>query len=243
MIDKWQRCKQILVSILVWTAGLCTFVPVGLLIVLAGSVVPPRRFDRLTKAGCRAIMRSLLVRVTVEGREHFRSDRTYLFVCNHVNIFDVFVLYGFIPNYFRGVELDEHFDWFFYGRVIRRLGMIPISQTNARSALKSLRVAEQAIGEGASILILPEGGRTLDGHLQPFKSGAFALAKKAGVDIVPLAMVGAFEIKRKGSLIVRPGRMTLRFGPPVAYAQIEGLPVKQISELVRARVVELTQLF
>jgi 1-acyl-sn-glycerol-3-phosphate acyltransferase len=239
MIDQLRRCKEILISILAWTTGLCAFVPVGLMVVLAGMIVHPRRFDRFTKIGCRNIMRSLFVRIVVEGREHFKSDRTYLFVCNHVNIFDVFVLYGFIPNYFRGVELDEHFDWFFYGRVIRRLGMIPISQTDARSALKSLRIAEQAVGEGTSILVLPEGGRTLDGNFQPFKPGAFVLARRAGVDIVPLVMIGAFQIKRKGSLFIRPGRMTLRFGPPIAYAQIKDLQVKQISQLVRARMLSM----
>ncbi len=239
MREGWQRRMEKLISALAWTTGLCTFVPVGVMILFAGRMVHPRRFDRLIKLGCRAIMAALFVRISVEGRHHFKHDRTTLFVCNHVNIFDVFVLYGFIPNYFRGIELDEHFDWFFYGRIIRRLGMIPVSQTNARSALKSLKEAERAIEEGSSILILPEGGRTLDGNFQPFKPGAFTLAKRAGVDVVPMAMVGAYEIKRKGSLLIRPGRMILRFGKPIAYEEIKGLPVKEISALVRGRMLHL----
>lgn len=239
MIEKWGRLKEMLVSGLVWTTGLCAFVPVGVMAFVFSGLSHPRRFDQITKWACRVIVSALLIRVSVEGRRYFKPDRTYLFVCNHVNIFDVFVLYGHIPNYFRGVELDEHFDWFFYGPVIRRLGMIPISQTNARSALKSLKVAEQALAEDTSILILPEGGRTLDGRFQPFKPGAFTLAKRAGVDVVPLVMTGAFEIKRKGSLLIRPGRMTLRFGKPVAYREIKALPVKTISSLVRGRMLEL----
>jgi len=239
MTEGRRRCREILISALAWAIGLCAFVPVGLMVLLFSRLAHPRRFAWLVKLGCRIIMSALLVRVSVEGRHRFKHDRTYLFVCNHVNIFDVFVLYGFIPNYFRGIEMDEHFDWFFYGRIIRRLGMIPISQTHARSALKSLKVAEQAMAGGTSILILPEGGRTLDGQFQPFKPGAFTLARRAGVDVVPMAMVGAFEIKRKGSLLIRPGRMTLRFGKPIAYKEIKALPVKEISMLVRGRMLEL----
>ena len=239
MTERWHRCKEMMISALAWTTGLCAFVPVGVMVLLSGRLVHPRRFDRFIKLGCRAIMAALFVRISVEGRNHFKHDRASLFICNHVNIFDVFVLYGFIPNYFRGIELDEHFDWFFYGRIIRRLGMIPISQTNARSAVKSLKVAERAIATGTSILILPEGGRTLDGKFQPFKPGAFTLAKRAGVDIVPLVMIGAYEIKRKGSLMIRPGRMILRFGQPIAYEEIKALPVKEISDLVRGRMLHL----
>ena len=241
MMDRRMHVRERLICLLAWTSGLCAFVPIGLAVLLAGAFLHPRRFDHWTKLGCRIIVRALGIRVTVTGCDHLPRNRICLFVCNHVNIFDVFVLYGFIPRYFRGVELDEHFDWFFYGRIIRRLGMIPISQTNGRRALQSLKIAAQAIEAGASILILPEGGRTLDGRLQAFKPGAFVLAKRTGVDIVPLAMVGAFEIKRKGSLMIRPGRMTLRFGAPIAYGEIQAMPVKAISGLVRERISVLCE--
>lgn len=239
MAQRSPTLPQILVSLVLWAIGLCTFVPLCLTIVLLSFVTDPGRFHPYTKWACRVILRSLLVRVKVEGLEHFKRDKVYLFICNHVNILDVLVLYGHIPNYFRGVELDEHFDWFFYGLVIRRLGMIPISQTNGRSAMKSLRYAQQVIAGGTSVLILPEGGRTLDGRFQPFKRGAFVLAKKAGVDVVPSVMTGAFEIMRKGSLLIRPGRMTLRFGQPLAFEDIQQWDTQTIESVVRARMETL----
>lgn len=239
MIESLRRFRQTLISLALWFTGLCAFIPLSLTVVSLSFFADPQYFFRFTKWACRQILRCLFIQVVVEGAEHFQKDRSYLFVCNHVNILDVLVLYGYIPNYFRGVELDEHFNWFFYGMVIRRLGMIPISQTNARSALKSLQYARHVIAAGASILILPEGGRTLDGEFQPFKRGAFLLAKKARVDVVPLVMIGAFEIMRKGSLHIRPGRMILRFGEPLACEEIKALDTEEIEARVRGRMVAL----
>ncbi len=239
MIQRMRRWGEILISILVWITGLSSFVLLSSVVILLSLCADPKRFAGFSKWACRMIMRCLFVRVAVEGLEHVRKDRTYLFICNHVNILDVLVLYGFIPNYFRGVELDEHFEWFFYGRVIRRLGMIPISQTSGRSALKSLHYARQVAAGGTSILILPEGGRTLDGQMQPFKRGAFVLAQKAGAAVVPAVMTGAFEIMRKGSLLIKPGRMALKLGAPIEFAEIDGIGADEIGKGVRARMEDL----
>lgn len=239
MAQRLRPLQQMLVSLVVWITGLFAFIPLSLVVIFFSLFADPKRFSPYTKWACRMILRSLLVRVKVEGLDHFKKDGVYLFLCNHVNILDVLVLYGHIPNYFRGVELDEHFDWFFYGMVIRRLGMIPISQTNGRSAFKSLKYALKVIAGGTSILILPEGGRTLDGRFQPFKRGAFLLAKKAGVDLVPSVMVGAFNIMRKGSLLIRPGRMILRFGQPLTCKEIDGMETAAIEANVRERMMAL----
>lgn len=239
MAQRLRPLQQMLVSLVVWITGLFAFIPLSLVVIFFSLFADPKRFSPYTKWACRMILRSLLVRVKVEGLDHFKKDRVYLFLCNHVNILDVLVLYGHIPNYFRGVELDEHFDWFFYGMVIRRLGMIPISQTNGRNAFKSLKYALKVIAGGTSILILPEGGRTLDGRFQPFKRGAFLLAKKAGVDLVPSVMVGAFDIMRKGSLLIRPGRMILRFGQPLSFKEIDGMETAAVEANVRERMAAL----
>jgi 1-acyl-sn-glycerol-3-phosphate acyltransferase len=185
------------------------------------------------------ILRFLFIRVEIEGLNHFRMDQTYLFMSNHVNLFDPFVLYGYIPNFIRGVELDKHFEWIFYGRIIRRLGMISISHTNMPAALKSLNEAKRRINDGTSILILPEGGRTLDGKFKSFKRGAFHLAKAAGVDIVPLAMAGAYGINRKGSLLIRPGTIILRFGTPIPYQTIKTMESNELTAYVRLKMQDL----
>jgi 1-acyl-sn-glycerol-3-phosphate acyltransferase len=239
MSENARHWKEKLTSLLLWITGLCAFAPLSVIVVLLSFLADPRQFSGFTKWACRIVLRCLRVRVAVQGIDQIQKDQVYLFVCNHVNILDVLVLYGHIPHYFRGVELDEHFGWFFYGLVIRRLGMIPISQTHGRSALQSLKQAQQVMTGGTSILILPEGGRTLDGHMQPFKRGAFVLAKKAGVAVVPMVMTGAFEIMRKGSLLIRPGKMILKFGAPIACEQIKALGAQAIESRVRGQMQSL----
>jgi 1-acyl-sn-glycerol-3-phosphate acyltransferase len=242
MIGNLRKIKEILISVFVWISGLSVFIPLGLIILLLSIFINPKHFDHFIKASCRIILRFLCIRIQVEGLDLFQTHQTYVFMSNHVNLFDVFVLYGYIPNFVRGIELDKHFDWPFYGLIIRRLGMISISHTNARSALKSLKRAKRAIADGTSIIILPEGGRTLDGKFKPFKRGSFLLAKEAGVDIVPLVMVGAYHIKQKGSLLIRPGKMALRFGEPISYQDIKDLEIHEIASCVQHRMSGLFNL-
>jgi 1-acyl-sn-glycerol-3-phosphate acyltransferase len=233
------KIKELIISGMAWISGLTIFIPFGLSIISASLFIDPKKLDRFIKASCRLVLRFLFIRIKIEGLNHFQAGKTYLFIGNHVNLFDPFVLYGHIPNFFRGVELDEHFNWFFYGLLIRRLGMIPISQSNSRAAYKSLVKAKQAIAAGTSILILPEGGRSLDGTFRPFKPGAFRLAKEANVDIVPLVMVGAYQINYKGSLLIRPGKMTLCFGKPIPLNKIKTLSVNELSDYVRSIMLAL----
>lgn len=228
-----RNIKEKLISTAVWILGLSAFIPLGSIILLLSLFINPQHFDPFIKLSCRIILRFLRIRIRVEGVEHVHPRQTYIFMANHVNIFDVFVLYGYIPGFVRGVELDKHFGWPFYGLLIRRLGMIPISHTNARSALRSLRHAQTALAHGTSIVILPEGGRTLTGDIGPFKRGSFLLATKAEIDIVPVVMVDAYRIKHKGSSLIRPGKMTLRFGEPIAYQDIKHLNTRDLTARVR----------
>ncbi len=235
-----QKSASYLVSGLAWISGVTVFMLAGSLVLLASLFMNPRRFDRLIKAACRLIVRALFVRVQVTGAQQLQAEKTYLFMANHVNLFDVFVLYGHVPHSFRGVELDDHFSWFFYGRIIKAIGMIPISHTRARSAMKSLEKAKEALDHGTSVLILPEGGRTLTGRLEPFKRGTFYLAKEGGVEVAPLMMIGAYAINRKGSLLIRPGKMTLAVGQPIGHGEIKDLTVDEIKTLVFERMKALS---
>ncbi len=226
-------------STLAWTSGLVTFLLCGLIVLLLGLVIHPKKFDPLVKFFCRMIVRSVGIRVQVEGKEFVQPNMTYLFMSNHVNIFDVFIVFGYIPTYVRGVELEDHFSWPFYGRLIKRLGMIPISHKNPRSAMNSLKTAQQILSGGTSIVIFPEGGRTLDGQFKPFMRGTFLLAKQGGVDILPMVMIDSYSIKHKGSQLIRPGKMRLRFGPPIFFEQIKDKKTADISDHVRSVMLEL----
>lgn len=227
------------VSALLWFTGLTAF----LLLIAGGLIISympdPRRYEPLLKFLCRMLLRSIMVGVKVSGIENISANSTYLFITNHVNIFDVFVLEGYIPVYVRGVELDEHFDWIFYGPLIRRLGNVPISQSDAKEASKSLLKAKTVLERGTSLVIMPEGHRTLNGNLGEFKKGPFYLAKKSKVSIVPAALVNAFQVKRKGSWVINPGTIELKIGKGIPYPEYKNLKIPELRDEVKKRVEEL----
>ncbi|MDZ7318589.1 MAG: 1-acyl-sn-glycerol-3-phosphate acyltransferase [candidate division KSB1 bacterium] len=216
-----------------------SFVCLGVIVIVATFLFQPRQYDRFVKWLCRAFLRLIFIKVSTKGLEKIDPDKTYLFMSNHVNIFDVFLLYGYIPNFARGVELDDHFRWPIWGQVITRFGNIPISQKYYQSALESLSKAETALKNGTSIIILPEGHRTKDGKLLPFMRGPFLLAQRARVDIVPMAMIGAFEIKRVNHWLIRPGTVKLVVGDVISPITFENLSTKELRDRVKANIQSL----
>ena len=98
---------------------------------------------------------------------------------------------------------------------MKRAGYIPVDRSRGRQALKSLDEAAKRIADGTSVIIFPEGTRSRDGKLQPFKAGGMVLAIKAGVDIVPVAISGTYEILPKGRLMLQPGNVLIKIGKPI----------------------------
>jgi len=228
-----------LISIFLYIIGTISFLLLGLSVITCSYLFKPRQYDRFAKLACRLFLKTFLIDVKVIGAEKIDRKRTYIFMSNHVNIFDVFVLYGYIPNFARGVELDSHFTWPVWGPVIRRFGNIPISQTNTRSAIKSLNLAEKAIQNGTSIIILPEGHRTKNDQLLPFMKGPFILSQNAKADIVPTAMVGAFQIKRVTHWLIQPGTMKFVFGDVIPYDFYKDMSPIELRDLVKNKIQNL----
>lgn len=230
-----------LISILVYIPALIGFSILAFFVLLLTFICKPYSCDSFIKLLCRFFLKTSLIRVKVRGREKVDPQKTYIFMSNHVNIFDVFILTGYIPNLTRGVELDKHFHWPIWGPMIRRYGNIPISHTNPRSALVSLEKARETFKKGVSIIILPESHRTRDGNLLPFKKGPFRLAAEAQADIVPCAMVGAYEIKTVTSWLIKPGTVIFKIGDVVPYQFYKDLSITQVRDLVKNKIVELLE--
>ncbi|MBN1154730.1 1-acyl-sn-glycerol-3-phosphate acyltransferase [candidate division KSB1 bacterium] len=228
-----------LVSILLYLIGLPTFLIVAIVVIVCSFLFKPQQYDRFVKALCRILLRTFFIKVDVIGMERIDPTKTYIFMSNHVNIFDVFVLYGYIPNFARGVELDSHFRWPIWGKVITRFGNIPISHKKLRGALNSLNKAEQAIQNGTSIIILPEGHRTRDGKLLPFMRGPFLMAQKARTDIVATAMVGAYNIKRVSHWLIKPGTVKFVIGDVIRYESFKTLSTHELKETVKESIQKL----
>jgi 1-acyl-sn-glycerol-3-phosphate acyltransferase len=221
------------VSIIIWIIGSLYFVVLIPFATFLMILFKPRAYDKAVKCVCRLFVRGLFIRVRPEGLEHVDPKQTYIFVSNHVNIFDAFILNGYIPNFVRAVELDTHFNWPIYGAAIRRFGNIPISHENPRQAFASLKEAEQALQQGTSIAILPEGSRTLDGKLRSFKRGPFLLAKNVSFELVPIVLRGAYQVKHKGDPLIKPGTITCRFGKPIPVAKIHPMTTDELRQHIR----------
>jgi 1-acyl-sn-glycerol-3-phosphate acyltransferase len=154
---------------------------------------------------------------------------------NHVNFFDPLVFQVAFPSAIRGAEEESHFRWPVYGGVLRRLGMFPIDRKNTPRAIESLRRAASWLRErpDVSFGIMPEGTRTRDGRLGPFKRGGFLMAIDAGLDILPVVQKGAFAINRKGSRQIRPGRLDVTIEPPASTAGYTKDTAGELIERVR----------
>jgi 1-acyl-sn-glycerol-3-phosphate acyltransferase len=201
----------------------------------------PPRFDPLIRFGAACIPTIFGIRVRTRGTTKLdRGDGPpgpFIIVSNHVNIFDGFILRGYLPAGLpiRALELASHFSWPVYGTAMRLYGNIPIPHNSPREAMGSLVRARRALASGTSILILPEGHRTRTGRLQRFMSGPFRLAREARAPILPVVMTGMFERQRVGYPRIHPGTVTLHAGNPVTTDEVLGMSERELRDCVHAR--------
>jgi 1-acyl-sn-glycerol-3-phosphate acyltransferase len=234
MIDRFR-------SWLLWIWGLLLFAILALLILFWVTLFKPQHYDPWMKRACGWFLRALGIRLRVVDHGGRQSNHTYLFIANHVNLFDPFVFQAAIPHPFRGVELVSHFRWPLYGRVIRRLGNIPIERKRPKRAISSLGAAAKALQSGTSLIIFPEGTRTRDGKLLPFKRGPFHLAQTAGVDIVPVVQIGSFVINNKVEGRIRPGEVKVVILRPIRYLDFALMDSRQVRDMVEERIRDVLE--
>ena len=132
------------------------------------------------------------VNLAVEGQDNI-PEGPAVFASNHQSQFDIPALYLAIPIQFRFVVKKELFKIPLFGLAMRRAGYVPIDRSGGKKAVSSLREAALRIRSGTSVVVFPEGTRSPDGRLLPFKSGALLLALKAEVPIVPIAIKGSHQ--------------------------------------------------
>ncbi len=187
--------------------GVLTVVFATALIIAALIGVPNRRggiFDVLPRLWGRWTLRAGGVTVRTHGMEALPENGTFIFICNHVSLFDILALVGWLPrNNF--VAKAELFKIPVFGAGLRALGTVPIERTNQKAAFGAYDVAAERIKAGSSVVVFPEGTRGTKYSIRNFKKGPFVLAIKAGAPIVPVVIYGTLQILPKGSLLMRPG--------------------------------------
>ena len=163
----------------------------------------------------------------------------YLYMFNHVSMFDQFMIGAYVGHYITAVAAIETFRYPIFGLILKKYGIIPIVRQKIKKAIVSLKVAEEAIKQGTSFLISPEGTRTLTGEIGPFKKGPFHLAKNTNATIVPIALRGGFRAKRKNDWRLQPGVLTVVFGDPIRSINYKELDIKELRDLILKKIIEL----
>lgn len=173
----------------------------------------------------------------VEGMEHIVPGESYVVVSNHQSTYDIMLLLDAYPGTLRMISKKEMFDVPFVGRAMAAAEFVRLDRANRRAAKESLREAAERLASGVSIWIAPEGTRSEDGRLLPFKAGAFWLAHETGARILPATVVGSRDILPSKSTRIKSGqRAGVRFHAPVDTRAYGKERRKELLERVRLAV-------
>jgi len=164
------------------------------------------------------IMKIICSPTTVTGLDALDTSRPLVYAVNHASALDIPVLYVYLPFQFRIAFKKELLAYPIVGWHLRRSGQICINQQNPAASIGSIRAALKSLKSGLPLVIFPEGGRTRDGQVKPFLPGAFFLAIKAQVDIVPVALVGTYELLPMDTYHIKCRPLEMRVGQPIATA-------------------------
>ena len=176
-----------------------------------------KHVDPLYWAGVKGVMffvNCVGVRVRVKGTERIPQG-TCIFAANHTSSADAPAVVGAIPRRIAILLKRSLFEWPIVGQAFHLAHFIPVDRFNRESAVGSLQKATEAIREGQSFLIYPEGTRSPDGRLQEFKKGTAVIAIKSGVPVVPVACSGAHRVMEKRKLKITPGEIVVEFLGPI----------------------------
>lgn len=155
------------------------------------------------------------VRVKVEGLEHVPGKGPYVFMSNHQGSYDIFALTAYLPFQFKWLAKKEIFSIPLLGWAMTAAGYISIDREGTRKTVEAMNKAARKIHDGMSVVIFPEGSRSPDGTIQPFKKGGFSLAVKSKVPIVPVALSGSREIMPRGRFVANSGKIRIRVDTPI----------------------------
>jgi 1-acyl-sn-glycerol-3-phosphate acyltransferase len=205
-----RRLYLVFRSSILWILSGLHFFTVCTFLVLLGIFIDPRRHDWPQRFFFRNILRVAGVEFEAKYSPGFDRQRPSIFICNHVNIFDAFVIYSAIPQFVRGLELESHFKIPAYGWMMKRFGNIPVSHSGGTAQFKkTLERVRSHIQNGISVIAFAEGTRTLDGHVGPFQKGAFVIAHQVAAPIVPMSICGSYRFNRKGDWMLYPSKITV----------------------------------
>ncbi len=180
-------------------------------------------------------------RVRIEYDPSFDRTRPSVFCFNHVNVLDAHTACAVIPQPFVGLMLAWHFKIPGYGWMMRATHGIPVHPGSAGRTDELAAHAKDRAAKGLSILAYPEGHRTRDGKVGPYKRGLFFMARSAGMPIVPVAVRGMYEVNRKGSFIIKPGEVSIYVGAQLETAGLDDAGIARLAASVQGCVADYVE--
>ncbi|MBT5868858.1 MAG: 1-acyl-sn-glycerol-3-phosphate acyltransferase [Nitrospinaceae bacterium] len=195
---------------------------------------------RVSRLWCRLLCQLNGVEIEIIGLENISLDRPQIFVSNHQGYFDIFTLSGYLPVQIRWVAKASLFKVPFVGGAMSASGYIPVDRDNRKKAYEAFNKTLEKVREGCSIIIFPEGTRSEDGTIGPFKKGSNLIASRAKCPMVPVTLIGSGNIIKKGSGTISPGPIRVIISPPVE-ASADKKENEAVLESIRETIVSNQQ--
>ncbi len=211
-------------------------------LVLGLIAVPAGLFDRggrLLHRFSYVWSRLIMKTVKVTGLDKIDASKPHVYAVNHASALDIPVVYVYLPFQFRIAFKKELLSYPVVGWHLKRSGQVCIDQQNPAHSISSIRAALKGLKAGLPLVIYPEGGRTPNGEIRPFLPGAFFLAIKAQVDIVPVALVGTYELLPMNTYHIKSRPLEMRVGDPISTAGLTIRDLEALSARVQRAVEEL----
>lgn len=206
---------QVPFSGFVWSSGFGVMIGTSLVsAALRGARTPAEQSLWSAKAFAQ-VLKLTGCEVEVKYDPRFDHERASVFCQNHVNLMDAHVACWSIPQPFVGLMMAWHFKVPGYGWMMRATNGIPVHPASKGRTQELTDAARDRASKGLSILTFPEGHRTVDGKMRPLKRGILFMARDSGLPVVPLAVRGMYDVMRKGSALLSPGKIEVYMGPQI----------------------------
>jgi 1-acyl-sn-glycerol-3-phosphate acyltransferase len=198
-----------------------------------------RRLHWFSRTWSWLIVKTIFSPVKVTGLDKIDRSKPHVYAVNHASAMDIPVLYVYLPFQFRIVFKKELLAYPIVGWQLKRSGQVCIDQQKPTNSIAAIRSAVKSLKAGMPLVIYPEGGRTPDGEIKPFLPGAFFLAIKAQVDIVPVALVGTYELLPMNTYHIKCRPLEMRVGEPIPTTGMTMRDLEAVSEKVKKEMEKL----
>jgi 1-acyl-sn-glycerol-3-phosphate acyltransferase len=188
------------------------------------------------RAWSKVTMKSIFSPLKVIGLDQVNTSRPHVYAVNHASALDIPALYAYLPFQFRILHKKELLSYPIVGWHLKRSKQVCVDQQNPSRSIGQIKSALKTLKAGMPLVIFPEGGRTSDGRIQLFLPGAFFLAIKAEIDIVPIALRGMYELLPMNTYHIKPRSLDMRVGKPISTAGMTMDDMERLSSQVQKAV-------